>query len=95
MDIDKFWLDDPLVIFKKDRITEFWPDKQFSASRKLNAITRVIILLTILGYFMSKTIKIIVTGVIALALFGFIFITFVWARITYVIWPSMMVSCIS
>ena len=38
MDIDKFWLDDPLVIFKKDRITEFWPDKQFSASRKLNAI---------------------------------------------------------
>ena len=73
MDIDKFWLDDPLVIFKKDRITEFWPDKQFSASRKLNAITRVIVLLTILGYFMSKTIKIIVTGVIALVFIVFIY----------------------
>ena len=71
MDMDKFWLDDPLVIFKKDRITEFWPDKQFSASRKLNAITRVIILLTILGYFMSKTIKIIATGVIALVFIVF------------------------
>lgn len=69
MDMDNFWLDDPLIIFKKERISEFLPDKGFSASRKLNAITRTIIILTILGYFASKNIKIIVTGVITL---GFI-----------------------
>jgi hypothetical protein len=73
MDIDKFWLDDPLIIFKKERISEFWPDKQFSASRKLNAITRVIILLTILGYIVSKSIKIVVTGVITLLFMVFIY----------------------
>ena len=73
MDIDKFWLDDPLIIFKKERISEFWPDKQFSASRKLNAITRVIILFTILGYFISKKIKILVTGGIALIFIVFIY----------------------
>ena len=66
MDIDKFWLDDPLIIFKKEKISEFWPDKSFSASRKLNAITRTIIILTILGYFVSKNIKVIITGVITL-----------------------------
>ena len=54
------------LLFLKERIFEFWPDKGFSASRKLNAITRTIIILTILGYFASKNIKIIVTGVITL-----------------------------
>lgn len=73
MDIDKFWLDDPLIIFKKERISEFWPDKQFSASRKLNAITRIIILLTILGYITSKSIKVIVTGAITLLFMVFIY----------------------
>lgn len=73
MDIDKFWLDNPLIIFKKERITELWPDKQFSASRKLNAITRVIILLTILGYFISKSVKIIITGIITLLFIVFIY----------------------
>jgi hypothetical protein len=73
MDIDKFWLDDPLVIFKKERISELWPDKQFSASRKLNAITRVIILLTILGYMTSKSIKILITGAITLVFMVFIY----------------------
>ena len=73
MDIDKFWLDNPLIIFKKERITELWPDKQFSASRKLNAITRVIILLTILGYFISKSVKIIITGIVTLLFIVFIY----------------------
>ena len=73
MDIDKFWLDDPLIIFKKERIAEFWPDKQFSAARKLNAITRIIILLTILGYISSKSIKVIITGVITLIFMVFIY----------------------
>ena len=73
MDMDKFWLDDPLVIFKKERVTELWPDKQFSASRKLNAITRVIIILTILGYFVSKSLKILVTGVVTLLFMVFIY----------------------
>lgn len=73
MDIDKFWLDDPLIIFKKERLSEFWPDTQFSASRKLNAITRIIILLTILGYISSKSIKILMTGVITLIFMVFIY----------------------
>ena len=47
---DVFWLDDPKVLFNKNYITEILPPSNTSFERKLNAITRLVVLLTLLGF---------------------------------------------
>ena len=44
-----FWLYNPMVLFDKDEILEFWPSKKMTLTRKMNAITRTIVLLTLIG----------------------------------------------
>ena len=61
-----FWLDDPTVLFKRENITNMWPKSDMTSNEKLNAMTRLVIVLTILGYLLSQTIKIIVTGFVTL-----------------------------
>ena len=39
-----FWLDNPNVLLNKNQITEIWPQDNFSLDRKLNAITRLILI---------------------------------------------------
>ena len=44
--MDTFWLNDPTILLNKHYLLEIWPDSELSMERKLNAITRLIILLT-------------------------------------------------
>lgn len=62
-----FWLNNPTILFNKDSITEVWPLSNMSSVEKLNAITRLVLLLTILGFLISKTFKVVITGLITLA----------------------------
>ena len=59
-----FWLNTPSVLFKKSAITELWPSNDFSLERKLNSITRFIILITLVSYFLFKRVSIIFLGLI-------------------------------
>jgi len=68
-----FWINDPSVLFNKDYILELWPTNYMSYEQKLNAITRLIILLTILGYILTKSYKIILVGVVTIAGIFFLF----------------------
>ena len=43
-----FWSNDPTVLFNKDYIFELWPTTNMCYEQKLNAITRLIILIKIL-----------------------------------------------
>ena len=61
-----FWLNDPTILFKQSEITKLWPISSMSSSEKLNAITRLVIILTLLGYLITNTIKIIITGLVTL-----------------------------
>jgi len=61
-----FWLNDPTILLNKDYITELWPSPDLSLESKLNAITRLIIILGILGYFLTHSWKIPITTVITL-----------------------------
>jgi len=63
-----FWINNPSVLFEKSQITQIWPVPSMSSSQKLNAISRLVILLTILGYVYSRRIAIILTGVITLGI---------------------------
>ena len=61
-----FWLNNPRVLFNKDKIMEIWPLQNMTIEEKLNGITRLVLLLTVLGYLITKNIKIILTGTITL-----------------------------
>ena len=62
-----FWLNNPTILFKQDNITQLWPTLVMTSEEKLNSITRLVLVLTLLGYLITKTIKIVITGAVTLA----------------------------
>jgi len=64
-----FWINDPLVLFKREEMMDIWPAPLMSIEQKLNAISRIVILLTLLGFLITKNINILFTGAITLAIF--------------------------
>lgn len=63
-----FWLEDPSILFKKSDVTEILPVSGMSQNRKLNAVTRAVILLTIVGYAFSRRHQILVSGLLAIVI---------------------------
>lgn len=61
-----FWLDNPNVLLNKNHITEIWPQDNFDLDRKLNAITRLILILAILGFLFTKSSYIIVSATVSI-----------------------------
>ena len=49
------WINDPSILFKKNQILELWPVKTLSYNNKINAIVRIILILTLIGVIISKT----------------------------------------
>jgi hypothetical protein len=64
----QFWTNDPTILFDKDYIFELWPMTNMSYEQKLNAISRLIILITILGYILTQNLRILIVGLVTLAL---------------------------
>lgn len=64
-----FWLYDISVLFQKDNLLEIWPNSYYSIEKKYNSITRLIIYLTILGYFITKNINILVSSFVTIIVF--------------------------
>ena len=65
-DTIKFWSDDPNVLFQKDQIFEFYPVNTMTYSQKLNAISRTIILITIITFILTQSLRIVVIAAITL-----------------------------
>ena len=61
-----FWLNDPTILFNKDKIGEIWPKKGMSSDDKLNAVTRLVIVLTILGYLITSNMRVGITGIVTI-----------------------------
>jgi Family of unknown function (DUF5762) len=57
-----FWTNDPAILLNKDTIFELWPAPSMNYNQKLNAITRLVILLTILGFSITLSFRILVVG---------------------------------
>ena len=62
----QFWSNDPTIIMNKDYILEVWPAQKMTFEQKLNAISRLIIILTILGFIFTMSAKILLVGIITL-----------------------------
>jgi hypothetical protein len=66
-----FWANEPTILFNKNYILELWPTPNMCYERKLNAITRIIFLITILGFIITGSYKMIITGFITIVvIFG-------------------------
>ena len=66
--ITQFWLNDPSILFKNKHILELWPTLAMSKEEKLNAITRIIIMLSALGYIITGSSNFIIIFVIMIAI---------------------------
>ena len=60
------WSNDPTILFNKDYIFELWPTASMCYEQKLNAISRLIILLTILGYILTMSKRVLAVGALTL-----------------------------
>jgi hypothetical protein len=63
----QFWTNNPTILFNKEYIFELWPTTNMCYEQKLNAITRLVILITILGYILTMSQRILAVGLITLA----------------------------
>lgn len=59
-----FWVKDPTILFNKNYIKQIWPYSYLTYEEKLNAATRFVILISILGYMLLNRIIIIILGLI-------------------------------
>jgi hypothetical protein len=69
----QFWSNQPTILFNKDYIFELWPTTDMCYEQKINAITRLIILLTILGYMLTLSMRILAVGAITILIIFVLF----------------------
>lgn len=64
----EFWIDQPKILFNVDHIHEIWIYSDMTLNEKLNAMTRLILLLSLLGFvFLNRSIFLVI-GLILVAL---------------------------
>jgi len=64
------WVSDPFILLDKNHIHEMWPKDGTSIETKLNAGTRMVIVLSILGYLFTMNVNFFIIGFITLAVVG-------------------------
>jgi len=62
----QFWSNEPTIIMNKDYIFELWPTPKMTFEQKLNSISRLIIVLTILGFIFTMSVRMLFTGAVTL-----------------------------
>jgi hypothetical protein len=58
---DLFWFNNPKVLFDKDHVMDFIPQGNTLAS-KLNSVTRLILLITIVTFAITKSVKVLISA---------------------------------
>ena len=63
-----FWINNPTILFTKDQLLELWPTQQMTFESKLNAISRVVIAMSLVGFIFTKNWNLLIIGFITLAI---------------------------
>lgn len=63
-----FWFNDPTILFNKEQFLQFWPTSSMTFEAKLNAISRTIIVLSLLGFIFTRNLNLIIIGLLTLAI---------------------------
>jgi len=67
-----FWFNDPQILINNKYILELWCDENMTQNQKLNAITRLVICLSIIGYFITQKVNFLISGLITLVVLIYI-----------------------
>jgi hypothetical protein len=67
------WISNPSILWNKDHIYELIPTDSMSYDQKFNAITRLVILITVLIFFFKMTIGVILLGIIVVIIIRFFY----------------------
>ena len=67
-----FWINKPSILIEPKYIFDLWPQEKMSYNQKLNTISRVVILLTILGSMVFMSLRLFFTGIITLGVIIFL-----------------------
>ena len=70
-----FWLNNPSILVDKEHVTEIFPASNLSYVGKLNAITRIVIILSILGYLMTKSVRVLMSAAGTIVIIAIIYKT--------------------
>jgi hypothetical protein len=70
-----FWINNPSILFYNEQITELWPTTNMVYEQKLNALTRLIAIITLIGYIFSSSTRILVAGVLTIGMIVVLFYT--------------------
>jgi hypothetical protein len=62
----QFWINEPTVLLNNQYIMELWPSTDMSYEQKMNAITRLVILISILAYMVSMKPRILIAGMLTI-----------------------------
>ena len=68
-----FWTNEPTILFNKEYIFELWPTTDMCYEQKLNAITRLVIFITILGYILTMSKRVLLVGIVTLVVIFVLF----------------------
>jgi hypothetical protein len=72
-----FWSDDPNILFQHRYIFQFFPVESMTYEQKMNAVSRTVIILTIVGFLLYQSISTVIVGVITM---GAIFLLYYYRR---------------
>ena len=61
-----FWFNDPSILLNKKHVFVIWPNSFMTYEEKLNAITRLVILLSVCGYILTNSQNILITSLITI-----------------------------
>jgi|TARA_Y100000816_G_scaffold151210_2_gene107687 cbb3-type cytochrome oxidase subunit 3 len=70
-----FWLNEPSILFRKDKILEFWPYMHMTFTQKLNATTRFILYISLFGFALLNNYLILLFGIILILLIVYLYST--------------------
>ena len=62
-----FWINDYTLLFRQDQL-HFWPTESMTVDQKLNAITRFVVVLSLLGAILTQTFKFLWIGAVTILL---------------------------
>lgn len=62
----EFWIEDPNILFHPNYLTEFFPTENMTYERKLNAITRAVIYVSIIVFAFTRNIRSILISMITI-----------------------------
>jgi len=57
-----FWLNEPTILLQQDSVFELWPTSDMCFEQKMNAISRLVMLLTIVGFLVTFSLRILFIG---------------------------------